>query len=118
MTNFFLKVRIWTKVVVLGAIALYVLFFLWNNNQNVSVWLWPSRTIDTSMLVLIPAVFFLGVMTAALIRTVLRTVTQFRELKTRKLERDSADIIARAAKLRTRENATTLQPLAPPPGDL
>jgi hypothetical protein len=118
MTNVWLKVKIWFKLVLFGLIAVYILLFLFKNyDTKVTVWLWfgETGTYTSSILALVFAVFVLSVIGTLLTSTIWRTVRQIREAsarsRTQKLEKAIAEMNAKAAKLQIRPEATdTPQP--------
>ena len=110
MNNLWLKIRIWTKVTLFGVVAIYLILFFVNNGREVTLWLWPGESGLTraSLLVLLPVVFMLGVIVTLLVRTIWKTLSQVKELKRRKSERDAAEVVSRAARLRTRGTGEAL----------
>jgi uncharacterized membrane protein len=118
MTNVWLKVKIWFKLILFGLIAVYILLFLFKNyDTRVTVWLWfgETGTYTSSILALVFAVFVLSVIGTLLISTIWRTVRQIREAsarsRTQKLEKAIAEMNAKAAKLQIRPEPTdTPQP--------
>ena len=118
MTNVWLKMKIWFKLILFGLIAIYILLFLFKNyDTRVTVWLWfgETGTYTSSILALVFAVFVLSVIGTLLISTIWRTVRQIREAsarsRTQKLEKAIAEMNAKAAKLQIRPEATdTPQP--------
>jgi lysylphosphatidylglycerol synthetase-like protein (DUF2156 family) len=107
MGNLWLKIRIWTKMIVFGLIALYVLLFVLNNSgHSIDLWAWFNRKYSVSVLLLLFITFLTGVLGTLLVRTILTTVRQVREAAARnrsaRLERDLADMKAKAARLHTR----------------
>lgn len=123
MVNLWLKIRIWTKVV-LGVLALvYVVVFSVKNSETKPVTFWYMAwmpPVTTSVLKLVLAAFFCGVMVAVLGRTAIRTVSQVRELRARKAveqrEREMDELKAKAGMIRTRPEAVAVDPpMASPP---
>ena len=131
MGSLWLKIKIWTKVIVASVLTVYVLIFLWKNgDQKVQFWYWFNRRPETSLLFLVFFAFLVGVLAAVLVGTALRTVRQIKELKSRnrasKLEAEIADMKVKAAMLQTRPTSsspttpistsitTSLDDLAPP----
>ena len=103
-----LKIRIWTKVILLSLAAIYTLLFLFlNSTEQVSVWLFWGVEPTTSLLVAILGAFLLGSLLTLLVRMVIKTVRQMgkaREMgRTKKLEGEIRDMRTKAAKLQTRE---------------
>ncbi len=114
MSNAWLKIKVWTKIGIVVLVLVYATFFVVNNSEKeATVWLlwnkWPE--VKTTSLKLVVITFLLGAMVAVLTRTALRTVRQIRELKTRqkaeKIEKDIADMKAKAAMLRARPESAT-----------
>ena len=109
MTNAWLKIKIWFKLILFGLIAIYILLFLFKNyDKQVTIWLWfsESGTYTSSILALVFGVFVLGVIGTLLTSTIWRTVRQIREAgarsRTQRLEKAIAEMNAKAAKLQTR----------------
>ena len=102
-----LKIKIWTKTLVVGALVLYALLFILNNSgQAVKFWYWFNRQYETSMLVLIVITFLAGVISTLLVRTTFTTMRQIREARARsrtdRLEREVKDMKAKASMLKTK----------------
>jgi uncharacterized integral membrane protein len=115
-----LKIKIWTKTIVVGVLVLYGLIFILNNSgQSVRFWYWFRREYETSMLVLILLTFLAGVVGTLLVRTSITTVRQIREARARsrtaRLEREVLDMKSKAAMLQTRATTTPTDPLARSP---
>src|SRR4051794_10738046 len=91
MANLWLKIKIWTKVILFGMLFVYILAFVLKNQQDVQVWVWYKNTIPSKTIVLALFAFTAGVVATILIRTTLVTLRQIRELQERsrtvKLER-------------------------------
>jgi lysylphosphatidylglycerol synthetase-like protein (DUF2156 family) len=109
MTNAWLKIKIWFKLIIFGLIAVYILFFLFKNyDTNVTVWWWfgEGGKYTGSILALVGGVFVLSVIGTLLTSTIWRTVRQIREAgarsRTQRLEKAIAEMNAKAAKLQTR----------------
>ncbi|HVT90430.1 MAG TPA: LapA family protein [Tepidisphaeraceae bacterium] len=107
MGNIWLKIKIWTKSILFAAIAIYVLLFmLKNSGQKVTLWYWFGYENEVSMLVLVVITFFSGVIGTVLVRTTFTTIRQIREVRQKgridKIEREHAEMKARAAMLQTR----------------
>lgn len=106
--NFWLKLRVWTKIIFFGLIALYIaIFALKNVYTKTELWLFfgTDWTIQSSVLLLAIGAFVLGIIFAMLTRTIFRTIAQLREMKRKRMEKEATAIISRAAKLRMRETA-------------
>jgi uncharacterized integral membrane protein len=103
-----LKIKVWTKIVLASLLTLYVLIFvLKNTTQDVTFWWWFNRTSNASVFTLAAFAFLSGAIAMVLIRTTWNTYTQIRELQRRaraqRLERDLNDMKSKAAMLKTRE---------------
>jgi uncharacterized integral membrane protein len=105
MGNLWLKIKIWTKVIAFALLTLAVLIFLIQNvNKSVTLWLWND--IETTLLKVVFFTALISVLFTVLLGTTFRTVRQIRELRSRnrsdKLEREVADMRAKAAMLQTK----------------
>src|SRR5579871_5936491 len=97
MANLWLKIRIWTKIVVISGLVIYVILFTYNNTQKpVQLWYWFGHAPETNLLLVVLCSFVAGVVGTILARTTLRTVRQVKDLQERarsqKMDRDIADI--------------------------
>jgi uncharacterized integral membrane protein len=120
MGGLWLKIKIWTKVVLFALIALYVLLFFFNNaGKDVTLWFFINREYTVSVLLLVFLTFVIGVIGTLLVRTTLRTIRQIREVRVSeravRLEREVADMKAKAAMLQTRPGGEGTAPGAPEP---
>jgi uncharacterized integral membrane protein len=124
MANLWLKIRIWTKVVVISAMVIYVILFTYNNAQErVRLWYWFNHSPETNLLLAVLCSFVAGVVGTILARTTLRTVRQVQDLQDRarsqKMDRDMAEIRAKAAMLQTKAaqvaSAAPMEAAEPPP---
>ena len=103
-----LKLKIWTKTVIVGALVLYALVFLIMNTgqQPVTLWFWYNTRLQISPLLLVFVTLLIGIITAILFRTTFTTIRQIREARARsrtdRLEREVADMKAKAAMLKTK----------------
>jgi uncharacterized membrane protein YciS (DUF1049 family) len=121
MSSMWLKIKIWTKVVIFAVVAVYLLvFFLKNNEQEVSFWYWYNREPKTPLLLLVAISFLVGVLVAILVRMMFKTVHQVREMRARsrteRLEREVADMKSKAAMLQTKTSPSS--PSAPSNGEI
>jgi len=112
MSSMWLKIKIWTKVVIFAVVALYLLLFFLNNySKEVTFWYWFKREPKQSVLTLVALSFVLGVLATVLVAMMFRTVRQIRELRnksrTERLEREVADMKAKAAMLQTKASPST-----------
>jgi uncharacterized integral membrane protein len=125
MANAFLKVKVWSKVILFGLILVYVTVFIVQNSENkATLWVWPGRDrpLETSVLKLVLVAFLLGVVGTLLVRTSFRTLRQIREVRDRsrseRMERDLMDMKTKAGMLRSRptdtETATDPAPSSAP----
>jgi uncharacterized integral membrane protein len=120
MGNFWLKVKVGTKIAVFAILTIAVLVFVIQNaNKEVKIWLWND--IPTT---LIRVLFFTALTSAiftVLIGTTFRTVRQIREIRARsrsqRLEDEVADMRNKAAMLQTKPlggSSASLSDVAPP----
>jgi hypothetical protein len=121
MENLWLKIKIWTKIVIVSVVVIYLLVFvLFNANKEISIWWWYNRTVDTTALMLIGCMFLAGVICTLLVRVTTSALRQVRELRERnkkaRNERDMADMKAKVAMLQTKPAAAG-EPSPPPPAD-
>lgn len=108
MGNMWLKIKIWTKGILVGLLVLYVLAFMLKNTGQpaVKLWFWFNTQLTISPLLLVVTTFLIGIVFTILARTTFTTIRQVRELRQRsrtdKLEREVADMKTKAAMLQTR----------------
>jgi hypothetical protein len=105
--NFWLKLKVWTKVAIVLALLVYsAVFVVQNSARPVKPWFWINREPETSVLILVLCAFLLGVIATILFRTTIKTIRQIRQLKdrtrTERLEREMAEMRTKAAMLRSR----------------
>ena len=110
MGNLWLKIKVWTKVLVFFALILYAILFIYQNSARpVQPWFWFGKEPQTSVLVLGLCAFLTGVVGTILTRTTFKTVRQIRQLKDRtrsdRLQREVEEMKMKAAKLRSRPAA-------------
>ena len=115
-----LKIKVWTKIVLFALLALYALVFLVKNSgREVQFWYWYDRDPQLPVLTLVLATFVVGVIGTILIRTTFKTIRQVRELQSRgrseRLQREVDEMKTKAATLRTRENVASGS--EPPPSE-
>ncbi len=108
MGSLWLKIKVWTKISLASAVAIYLIFFLIENaNQPLTVWVWFGHAPQTTLLQLLPSVFVGGVLGTLIVRMVFRTIKQIRQMRTRnqvaQMTKDMADMKAKAAMLQTRD---------------
>ena len=120
MNGLWLKIKIWTKAILFGMIALYVLVFFYKNaGKDVILWYFFGREYPISVLLLVVLTFVIGVIGTLLVRTTLKTVRQIRDMRVReravRLEREVADMKAKAAMLQTKSSVPGTVPTSPPP---
>jgi uncharacterized integral membrane protein len=115
MGNLWLKIKIWTKITIIGLLVLYVLAFTLKNTgqQAVKIWFWFGHDVELQPLLLGFVMFLLGIVAAILTQTLITTIKQVRELKSRnrseKLERDIAEMKMKASMLKTRPDARAVE---------
>jgi hypothetical protein len=104
------KLKLYTKVTLFGAMALYVLTFVILNRERAvdgELKLIFTSFNRPSILLVLPVTAVLSIVAWWLIRTIFKTLRQFRTLRERsrtaKLEKEVADMKAKAGMLQTRE---------------
>jgi uncharacterized integral membrane protein len=115
MGNLWLKIKIWTKISLAALLLIYVLLFVAkNSNRQVQFWYWIGKNADTSVLLLALYAFVGGAVVTILVSTTFRTVRQVREMRnkgrTGRIERDLADMKAKAAMLRPKSSSVESAP--------
>jgi len=111
MNSLWLKIKVWTKVTVFSLLVLYGLLLVFNNSgEPVKVWIWFGKTYEIPALLLIVSCVLIGILGTLLVRTVMKTVRQLREIRDHgqadKEAREMADMKSKAAMLQTRPDAT------------
>lgn len=115
MNSLWEKIKLWTKLTILGASTLYlVVFFAKNGGQEARFWYWYNREYTISTLALTAIAFVAGIIAMLITRTTFKTLHRWRDMRMRsrldRLEREKSDQQAKAAMLQTRPAET-----APPP---
>lgn len=110
MSGMILKVKVWTKGLLVAFVAVYTLTFLVKNSARERVWLWYFvEPFEIGLPLLIVGSFLAGVVVTLLVRTLVNTIRQFREIKAQsrqvQMERDLADMKAKAGMLQTKDGA-------------
>jgi len=123
MGHLWLKIKIWTKVTIAALVVIYVLvFILKNDGEHVRFWWWFGHAYEGSMLYLVFFAFLIGGLVAILATTTFRTLRQIRELRARsrsgRLEREVADMRAKAAMLQTKPTGIPMATETPSPDDV
>ena len=60
MGNLWLKIKVWTKGIVVALITIYGLLFVYNNSADATVWWWFNRTFKSTTVLLILIAFLLA----------------------------------------------------------
>jgi lysylphosphatidylglycerol synthetase-like protein (DUF2156 family) len=110
MANLWLKIKVWSKITLFSVLSIYVFLFLYSNSgKPVKVWLFFNYELDRSTLWLAMTAFIAGVVTTLVARMLFSTVRQVRELREHRrqqqLQKDVADMHAKAAMLQTKPTA-------------
>ena len=108
MNNTWLKIKVWTKVIVFAAIAIIVIMMLslnWNTTIPQIDFLFVKYTNPRLLLVLFLTSVF-SIFGWWIFKTIFKTVRQFREVSRRtqleRIEREHSEMLAKAAKLQTK----------------
>ena len=105
-----LKFKMWVKIIAFGAVAIYLAAFILSNGSAVvdtelRFPLIKTYTRPNALMVLLLTSIF-SIFGWWLFRTVFKTLRQFREVRRRahleRIEREHADMVAKAAKLQTK----------------
>src|SRR4051812_2878914 len=112
MGNLWLKIKVWTKVILFALVLIYVTLFIINNSENqAKLWIWIGRgkEVNTSVLKLVAIAFFIGILVAVLTRTTLRTIRQIQDLRGRQAaERRERELGRRDKKLSEIESKASM----------
>lgn len=111
--NLWLKIKIWTKMLILGFVVIYLFVFVYQNDESAPVWVWYQREPRVRVITLAFCTFLAGVLFTLLARTILVTVRQIKEAAQRarqvQMEKDLAEMKEKAAKLQTRPAPTQVR---------
>lgn len=118
MSNLWLKVKIWTKGVLVGIVTIYLLLFIFNNlNKKADFWFWFGQEPKTPLLLLVFLCLAVGILGTLLVRTLLGTMRQIREMRVRgrteRLEREVQEMKSKASMIRTRPEGAPAPSAAP-----
>jgi len=116
--NLWMQIKVWTKVILLSLVGVYLFAFLFENTGNgkdIALWVWIGKTPTGPILIWLPLAFLAGVITTLLLKTIWKTVRQVQAIRRRRMEKEAAAIVTRAAKLRVREEQGVA---APPSADV
>ena len=84
MGTLWLKIRVWVKVIAFVILFVYtVTFIAKNSSKPVQPWLWYNTEPETTALLLALYAFLAGVVLTLLLRTILKTINQMRDVKKR-----------------------------------
>jgi lysylphosphatidylglycerol synthetase-like protein (DUF2156 family) len=115
MNELWLSIKVWTQRILLALLAIYAIFFvLKNSGDPVNFWFWfKHEPAKTTVFILSAIAFVAGMVVMLLLSTAIRTVKQVKELRSRgrqeKMERELADMKAKAAMLQTKPAATPVE---------
>lgn len=117
--NWWMKIKIWAKIGVFSIIAVYIfLFSIKNLGTKTELWVFFGQgwTIESSVLLLAVGAFAFGIIFTLMVRTIIRTMSQLREMKRKRAEKEAIAILNRASKLRTRDSRPTGDSTTSPSG--
>jgi len=105
-----LKIKNWTKGIIFALGVIYAAIFVFKNSDSpVTFWWWFGHTPQTTVFYLATFAFAAGVIFTLLVRMMWSTMRQFRKMgaqsRTDKLEREMADMKAKAAMLQSKPGA-------------
>ena len=112
MSSLWLKIKVWSKIVVFALLAIYTLVFLLKNGDRTTpFWWWYNRDNTLPVLWLVFFAFLAGVVGTILLRTTFKTIRQFREMRARgaseQLAREVAEMKAKEARAATMQTKPT-----------
>jgi uncharacterized integral membrane protein len=84
MNDTWFKIKLWTKLSLIGLVCLFVLVFVFKNYESTAD-VWFFGTHRPSVLELLIATFLFGVLVTLVARPVYRTLGQIGELRKKKL---------------------------------
>jgi hypothetical protein len=110
MSHLWLKIKVWTKIILVTLVTIYILLFIINNSDYpATLWLFIKKEHTTSVLWLTMISFIAGAATTLLAKTLISTVSQLKQIKAQKahedLKKSVADMQAKAAMLQTKPDA-------------
>jgi hypothetical protein len=113
VSGLWLKIKVWAKVLVIFALLIYGVIFIWKNSaKTIQPWFWFNREPQTSVLILVLCAFLTGVVGTVLFRTTVKTLRQVKEIRekgrSQRLEREVEEMKMKAAMLRSRPEAGSL----------
>jgi hypothetical protein len=102
-----LKIKVWTKIVVFVLVMTYVgAFLIFNHGEEVNIWIWVGTIKRPDVLTLIAYTLIAGIVGTLLFRMVFRTLRQLREISQKKkqsqLHEDVNDLKSKAGMLQTK----------------
>jgi len=111
------NIKVYSKLTAITIVIVYALAFVFKNSAKpVTFWWWYDRELATSVFFLAAGAFIAGVLAWVLFRALWKTLRQLRVVqaraKTEQMERDVAEMKAKAAMLKTRPGATHIEPLS------
>lgn len=109
MATTWMKIKLWTKISIFGAVAIYLIaFVLVNRNAEIAPaldFLFKKHERPNALLVLLLTSIF-SIMSWWLFKTVFKTLRQMRDVRRRayleRIEKEHAEMVAKAGKLQTR----------------
>jgi lysylphosphatidylglycerol synthetase-like protein (DUF2156 family) len=107
MNDLWLNIKAWTQRLILAAVVIYAVLYVYNNTGHpVEFWWWFKHTHSTTVFLLTSGAFLAGIVFTILVSTAFKTIRQIRGLHSRsrqdKLEREIEEMKAKAAMLQTR----------------
>jgi len=123
MQVLWLKIKVWTKIIIFSLLLLYIAFFIFfNADKEVSIWYWFGHEPKTTVLWLGVITLLAGIIGTMLVRTGAKTVRQLRDLRSRgqmaQMKQDVEHLKSRAGMLQTKPLPTdqaSAPTIAPPP---
>lgn len=116
MSTVWLKIKVWGKLSIFFLILIYFLIFIAENSgQPVNFWYWYHSVWPTSLLYFSFFTFLAGVLVTLLARTIIKTISQFREMRRRvELDRRDRELHALRTQAAMQQSRAPEEPSAPP----
>jgi hypothetical protein len=105
--DLWLKIKVWTKIVVFALVISYIgCFWFLNYNLEVNIWLWFGHEFHPGVIPLVFYTLLAGIIGTLVFRMVFRTMLQLRQIYKNKaeaqLKTDVNDLKTKAAMLQTK----------------
>jgi hypothetical protein len=118
--DLWLKIKVWTKIVLFLLVVAYVACFsVFNLDESVNIWVWPGRISHPGVISLVFYTLLAGIVGTLVFRMLFRTALQLRQIYKNKaaaqLQSDVSDLKTKAAMLQTKPAPGTSAPTSTHP---